>query len=58
MDLTPYYNTADEVAQRISSGEFDRAILVCGTGMGMSIVANKHSGIYAAVCENTFAAEK
>jgi len=57
-DLTPYYKTADEVAQRLSNGEFERAILVCGTGMGMSIIANKHSGIYAAVCESTFAAEK
>jgi len=53
-----YYNTADEVAQRISNGEFERAILVCGTGMGMSIIANKHPGIYAAVCESTFAAAK
>lgn len=58
LDLTPYYKTANEVAQRISNGEFERAILICGTGMGMSIIANKHSGIYAAVCESTFAAEK
>ncbi len=55
---TPYYKIADDVAQCIRSGEFERAILICGTGMGMSIIANKHSGIYAAVCECTFAAEK
>jgi ribose 5-phosphate isomerase B len=57
-DLTPYYQTADEVAKSVSNKEFERGILVCGTGMGMSIIANKHSGVYAAVCESTFAAEK
>jgi ribose 5-phosphate isomerase B len=55
---TPYYNTADEVAKQIVTHKFDRGVLVCGTGMGMSIIANKHRGIYAAICENTFAAEK
>ncbi len=55
---TPYYLVADDVAKRVSDKEFDRAILVCGTGMGMSILANKHPGIYAAVCETPFAAEK
>ena len=55
---TPYYQTADKVAVSIANGEFDRGILVCGTGMGMAIIANKHSGVYAAVCESTFAAEK
>lgn len=55
-DLAPYYKTANEIAQRISNEEFERAILICG--MGMSIIANKHSGVYAAVCESTFAAEK
>lgn len=57
-DPTPYYETANKIAQCISNGKFERAILICGTGMGMSIIANKHSGIYAAVCESTFAAEK
>ena len=57
-NTTPYYAVADQVARRIMEGEFDRGILVCGTGMGMSIIANKHQGIYAAVCESVFAAEK
>jgi len=57
-DETPYYSTADDVANRLTKGEFERAILVCGTGMGMSIIANKHPGVYAAVCESTFSAEK
>ncbi len=54
----PYYAVADKVAKKVSEKEFEKAILVCGTGMGMSIVANKHKSVYAAVCENTFAAEK
>ncbi|NEQ06360.1 MAG: RpiB/LacA/LacB family sugar-phosphate isomerase [Moorea sp. SIO4E2] len=49
---------ASEVAQRVGSQQADRGILVCGTGMGMAIIANKHPGVYAAVCENTNAAEK
>ncbi|MCI5146683.1 MAG: RpiB/LacA/LacB family sugar-phosphate isomerase [Candidatus Electrothrix sp. AR3] len=57
-ETTPYYATAEKIAQQIIAGEFQRGILVCGTGMGMAIVANKHPGIYAAVCESTFSAEK
>ena len=55
---TPYYHTASKVATLVSNGCADRGILVCGTGMGMCIIANKHSGVFAAVCENVFAAEK
>jgi ribose 5-phosphate isomerase B len=54
----PYYDVAAEVAGRVSEGSADRGLLVCGTGMGMAIVANKFSGVYAAVCENTTAAER
>lgn len=53
-----YYVVAHVVAHRISSGEFQRGILICGTGMGMNIVANKYPHVYAAVCENTYAAKK
>jgi ribose 5-phosphate isomerase B len=58
---TPYYQIASEVAQKVGSKKADRGIrgiLVCGTGMGMSIIANKHPDVYAAVCETTYAAEK
>lgn len=55
---TPYYQTADEAAARVARGDVERAILICGTGMGMCIIANKHPGVFAAVCENVEAAEK
>ncbi|NJK74958.1 MAG: RpiB/LacA/LacB family sugar-phosphate isomerase [Oscillatoriales cyanobacterium RU_3_3] len=55
---TPYYQVASEVAKQVGSHQADRGILVCGTGMGMAIIANKHPGVYAAVCETTYAAEK
>jgi len=55
---TPYYVTANTVAQGLINKQYDRAILFCGTGMGMAIIANKHPGIYAAVCESPLAAAK
>ena len=45
-----------KVAQAVASGEADRGILVCGTGMGMSIVANKVKGIRAALAFDTYTA--
>lgn len=54
----PYYEVAKIGSTRIQNGEFERGILICGTGMGMSIVANKHEGVHAAACESVFAAEK
>ena len=47
---------ADALCQAIAAGEADLGILVCGTGIGMSMAANKHKGIRAACCENTFSA--
>ena len=48
---------AKKVAQKIVSGEADRGILICGTGIGMSIAANKVKGIRAALCSDTFSAK-
>ena len=53
-----YYAVAAEVALQVSRGRVERGILVCGTGMGMAIIANKAPGVYAAVCENRSAAER
>ncbi|MBO6087552.1 ribose 5-phosphate isomerase B [bacterium] len=47
---------ANDVAGRVASGEFNRGILICGTGIGMSIVANKVKGIRAALCGDTYSA--
>lgn len=44
------------VALAVARGEYDRGILICGTGIGMSIVANKIPGIRGAVCYNVFTA--
>ena len=56
-DSADYPVVAKEVANAIAAGKFKRGILVCGTGIGMSIVANKVKGIRAAVVENTFSAQ-
>ena len=45
------------LCKRIQSGEFTLGILICGTGIGVSIAANKHRGIRAAVCSDLFSAE-
>ena len=47
---------AHAVCETVTSGKADLGILVCGTGIGMSMAANKHAGIRAACCENTFSA--
>ena len=51
----PDYGKA--VAHAVASGEYDRGILICGTGIGISIAANKVRGIRAAVCGDCFSAE-
>ena len=45
------------VAKAVAGGEFDKGILICGTGIGISIAANKVKGIRAAVCSDCFSAE-
>ena len=51
-----YPDYASALCRKIQSGEFELGILVCGTGIGMSIAANKHKGIRAACCSDTFSA--
>jgi len=45
-----------KVASLVSAGKFDRGILLCGTGIGMSIVANRFSNVRAALCNDLFSA--
>jgi len=51
-----YPDFAHAVARRIAGGEADLGLLVCGTGIGMSMSANRHTGIRAVVCSDTFSA--
>jgi len=54
----PFFEVALKGALKIQNNEYQKGILICGTGMGMSVVANKHEGVYAAACESVYAAEK
>ena len=51
-----YPETGKTVAEKVSTGEFERGILICGTGLGMSMVANKYPHVRAALCNDLFSA--
>lgn len=53
-----YANVAIAVARAVVRGECDRGILLCGTGIGMSIAANKVKGAYAALISDTYSAQR
>jgi len=53
-----YPNVAFRVGEAVAAGTFDRGILVCGTGIGMSIAANKVPGVYAALLTDPYSAER
>ncbi len=52
-----YPDYAHELARRIAAGAADFGVLICGTGIGMSIAANRHPGVRAALCHDAFTAE-
>jgi ribose 5-phosphate isomerase B len=52
-----YPDYAYEVAKRVGKGEMERGILICGTGIGMSMAANKVRGVRAAACQDLLTAE-
>ncbi|GGF64662.1 RpiB/LacA/LacB family sugar-phosphate isomerase [Mameliella alba] len=55
----PFYaNLSDRVASAVMAGDYDRAILICGTGIGVAMSANKIPGIRAAQCHDTYSAGK
>ncbi|MGN6219730.1 MAG: ribose-5-phosphate isomerase [Microbacterium sp.] len=55
---TPYPKVAIEAAQRVAAGDADRALLVCGTGLGVAIAANKVPGIRAVTAHDSFSVER
>jgi ribose 5-phosphate isomerase B len=55
-DSCAYPEYASAACKKIQGGEADLGILICGTGIGMGMAANKHRGIRAAICSDTFSA--
>lgn len=53
-----YPDIAVDVTKEVQNGNFDRGILVCGTGLGMAICANKFKGIRAAVCHDIYSTQR
>jgi len=53
-----YANVGIKVAEQVASGVHERGILICGTGIGMCITANKVPGVYAALCADAYSTER
>jgi ribose 5-phosphate isomerase B len=57
-DPVDYPDYADAVARAILGGDCERGVLVCGSGVGVSVAANKHRGIRAGLCHDTYSAHQ
>lgn len=57
-DPVDYPDVAEQLAKDIAAQKTDRGVLICGTGIGMAIAANKVPGVYAAQAHDTFSAER
>ena len=55
---TPYPHVGVEAGRRVAAGDADRALLVCGTGMGVAMAANKVPGVRASVAHDSFSVER
>jgi ribose 5-phosphate isomerase B len=55
-DPVDYPDIARPLAEAVAAGQYERGILICGNGVGMSIAANKVKGVRAALCQNEFTA--
>jgi ribose 5-phosphate isomerase B len=55
---TPYATVAIEAAERIAAGRTDRALLICGTGLGVAIAANKVTGVRAVTAHDSYSVER
>lgn len=56
-DPVDYPDPAHDLATRLLVGEGERGVLVCGTGIGVSMTANRHAGVRAALCHDAFTAQ-
>ena len=56
-DVHPYYRVAGDVAPLVQNGTYEKAVLICGTGAGMCVVANKFKGVHAVACEGVYSAK-
>ena len=53
-----YYDAAAALGRAMQSGQYDRGIVICGTGAGVSLIANKFKGVHCVACESVFTAER
>lgn len=53
-----YFESAARVGRALQAKEYDRGIVICGTGAGVSLIANKFKGVYCVACESVFTAER
>ncbi len=53
-----YPDIAHHLAKKIAAKEYDRGLLICGTGLGMAMVANKVEGVFAGTCHDAYSAER
>lgn len=53
-DSSDYPNVAHKLAGAVSDGQYSKGILICGSGIGMSIVANRYNNVRAALCHNLY----